>query len=302
MHNDLSDRQLSALQREVAAWQRRADLFDETALSARAEALDFLNFVDTLLRETADPSVAHVRLSVNAAHLATQLTAVNQRLFQQLRQAIQQQRLTGAALRHYCTRFIDSNLADDDGQQANYDGLDLLIDGLFALAEAPAPTVPPMAEMVHCEETPASVMLALVDQIDFGPTDRFYDLGCGLGQVVMLVHLLTGVPACGVEIEPAFVAFAREQAATLGLRDLHFITGDLQVVDLQEGTVFFLFTPVRGQRLQRLLARLRAVAVAHPIRVCTFGPCTPIVGQEHWLRARTATPLHPYKLAIFDSL
>ena len=294
---------LTDIQTELASWQRRSDLFDETNLLMRAAALDFLDFVCTTLPASHAPSGAFADLYAESQRLADKLAGVNRALFQQLRTAIQQQTLSGDALRIYCNRFSGSpQFVGGDGLQSYYDGLDVLIDGLFALTEAPAPTVPPMAEMVHCQETPASVILDLVDQIDFGPTDRFYDLGCGLGQVVMLVNLLSGVPACGIEIEPAFVAFARQQASALGLKNVHFVNADVQVADYQNGTIFFLFTPFRGQMMQRVLTHLHHLATMRSIRVCTFGPCTPIIAQERWLHARGQSPLQEYKLAIFDSL
>ncbi len=294
---------LDNLRAELSAWQRQSDLYDETSLAARAAALDFLDFVRTVVAQSHAPSAALAELVADAAQLANALTAVNQALFQEVRTAIRQQRLTGAAFHSYCNHFMGHPVrAIDDGLQSNYDGLDVLIDGLFALAEAPAPTHPLIAEMVHCEETPARVIFDLVDQIAFGPMDRFYDLGCGLGQVVMLVNLLRGVPAYGIEIEPAFVTFARQQATALALETVYFINADVQVADYQEGTVFFLFTPFRGQMMQQVLARLQTIAGVHPICVCTFGPCTPIMAQERWLQTRHPTPLHEYKLAIFDSL
>lgn len=294
---------LDNLRAELSAWQRRPELYDETSLAARTAALDFLDFIGTVVAQSHAPSAALAELVADAAQLANALTAVNRVLFQEVRTAIQQQRLTGAALRSYCNRFMGyPDRAIDDGLQSSYDGLDVLIDGLFALAEAPAPTHPLIAEMVHCEETPARVIFDLVDQITFGPTDRFYDLGCGLGQVVMLVNLLRGVPAVGIEIEPAFVAFAQQQATALALETVCFINADVQVADYQDGTVFFLFTPFRGQMMQQVLTRLQTVAAMHPIRVGTFGPCTPIIAQERWLQARQPAPLHEYKLAIFDTL
>jgi SAM-dependent methyltransferase len=292
---------LDNIRAEFTAWRRRPDLYGETNLVVRAAALDFLDFVCTVVPQSLEPTAEHAALVADAHRLAEELTGINQALFEQLRCAIQTQTLTGAALRAYGNRFISPNIPGEEGPYTNYDGLDMLIDGLFALPAAPAPTLSLTAEMVHCEETPARVILDLVDQVALGPADRFYDLGCGLGQVVLLVHLLTGVPAYGVEIEPAFVRFARQQATELGLPNVHFINADAQVADYSAGTVFFLFTPFRGQLLQRVLARLQVLATRQPIRVCTFGPCTPVVAAEPWLQASPDRAPHPNKLGIFAS-
>ena len=243
----------------------------------------------------------------DAARLAERLTAVNEALFERARRLVVDERLRGATLRAYFARFeptlSSGNAPTGEGAvHTSYGALDLLADGLFALNRAPAPTVALAPEMVPCEETPVLAILDLVDQLDFGPDDRFYDLGCGLGQVVMLVHLLSGVAACGIEIEPRFVGFARQQVRALGLDGVSFMHGDVQEAALDDGTVFFLFTPFRGDLLRRVLARLHAVAQDHPIRVCTFGPCTPIVADEPWLKQRTDEIPHEYKLTVFETM
>ncbi|MEZ4616402.1 MAG: class I SAM-dependent methyltransferase [Caldilineaceae bacterium] len=104
------------------------------------------------------------------------------------------------------------------------------------------------------------------------PADCFYDLGSGLGQVVMLVQLLTGMAARGVEYDPAFVDFARRQAAILDLPAVRFVNADARIADYSDGTIFFLFTPFRGAMLRTVMTRLRDIAHDHPIRVGTFGP------------------------------
>lgn len=155
---------------------------------------------------------------------------------------------------------------------------------------------------MHCEETPARVLLDLIDHTPLTATDVFYDLGSGLGQVVMVVHLLTGVKAKGVEMEPTFCAFAQEQARDLGLTGVEFINIDARAADYSDGTLFFMFTPFRGQLLQDVLDRLQQVAQHHPIRLCTFGPCTPRVADQPWLRPLTPDARHEYKLIIFESI
>lgn len=295
--------ELNDIKAEFEAWRNQPELRREMNLLARAKALDFLHFVRSIVPEMIDPPDLKARFVVEVAQLVAALTAIDQRLFAHVRDAIGAGQLRGAALRAYLMQFAaaDPVSGENMGIHTSYGAVDLLVDGIFALQSAPAPSLTPTAEMVHCEETPALAILDLVDQLDVGPADRFYDLGCGLGQVTMLVHLLTGVTARGVEIEPSFVAFARQQAGALKLPAVHFLNGDAQTAPYDDGTIFFLFTPFRGAMLRRVLARLQTIARDHPIRVCTFGPCTPIVAVESWLRPRRNEIPHEFKLAIFDS-
>lgn len=233
---------MQELQAELAHYRNDSTLLAEADLQRHAEALDFLTFLQDGLRMEPRLTPAMQTLQQQAVHLQSQLDAINAHLFAQVRTAIQSGTLTGGALRHYLAQFTDYTPQNSDRVYMSYDGLDLLVDGLFDLKRAPAATLAQAVEMVYCE-TPARVLLDLIDHTPLTATDVFYDLGSGLGQVVMLVHLLTGVKAKGVEVEPAFCAFAQEQAHTLGLTNVAFINTDARTADYNDGTIFFMFTP-----------------------------------------------------------
>ena len=292
---------LKELQGELAALQNNSALYVPEKLHARAEALDFLRFLQEVIHMERKATLLATQLRQEAEEFQRRLVVIDKQLYQTTRKAIQQKQLVGDALRAYCDRFTDYRPSMADRVYTSYDGLDVLFDGIFQLNQAPAPTLTPEAEMVHCEETPARALLDLIDHVGLQPGDIFYDLGSGLGQVVMALHLLTGIRAKGVEIEPAFCAFARRQADALNLPGATFINADARLADYSDGTVFFLFTPFRGQLLQRVLARLQQVACHHPIRICTFGSCTPHVAEQPWLQPHTMDARHEYKLVIFSS-
>lgn len=289
------------LQVEVNRWQQRSDLMAEQQLLARAAALDFLRFAEEMIQMQGPLTPEAQQVRAAAASFAATLTTVNQALFTRIRSGMQAGTLRDAALRTYLNQFTSYGTAVCDGVYTSYDGLDVLLDGLFALPEAPAPIRTLDAEMVHCEETPARAILDLIDHVGWQPQDIFYDLGSGLGQVVMLVHLLTGIEARGVEVEPAFVAFAAAQAHALNLAPVTFLNIDARAADYRDGTIFFLFTPFRGEILRTVLSRLQLVAQTHLIRVCTFGFCTPRVAEQPWLHPLYGDPQHEYRLVIFES-
>ena len=160
-------------------------------------------------------------------------------------------------------------------------------------------TQAPEPEMVHLEPTPARVVLEMVDRLHLQLEDVFYDLGSGLGQVAILVHLLSGIRTIGVEVEPAYYEVACDRAWVLGLSDVCFVNEDARTADYMRGSVFYLFTPFKGQMLQAVLDRLHQEARARPIRVCSYGPCTPHVAQQPWLRSVGPGADHEFKLAVF---
>jgi hypothetical protein len=140
-----------------------------------------------------------------------------------------------------------------------------------------------------------------VDRAGFTKTDVFYDLGSGLGQVPILVHLLSGVTAKGVEFEPAYVQYSERIAADLHIPGLTFMNDDVRAADLSDGTVFFLYTPFTGRMLEEVLEKLRKVAERNPIRVFTYGPCTLEVSRARWLLPLNPEEPDPFRLKGFSS-
>ena len=100
--------------------------------------------------------------------------------------------------------------------------------------------------------------------------DVFVDVGSGAGRAAFLVHLETGAGCIGLEIQPALVRAAQARADWLRLSRLRFLEGDAAdlVRFITTGTVFFLYCPFGGERLQRFLDGLEDVARARRIRVC----------------------------------
>lgn len=70
-----------------------------------------------------------------------------------------------------------------------------------------------------------------------GPGMRVLDVGCGAGDVALLVAQRVG-PAgrvTGVDRDPLAVALARERARQLGVSHVNFVEGDLRTVPLDAG-------------------------------------------------------------------
>ena len=119
---------------------------------------------------------------------------------------------------------------------------------------------------------PCSVdaLLRLTENAPVHASDLFVDIGSGMGRAAALVHLLTGATAVGVEVQPALVSAARDLAGRLHLSGVSFVEGDAAdlAAPLTAGSVFLLYCPFSGHRLQTLLAALEPLARTRPIRVC----------------------------------
>jgi hypothetical protein len=140
--------------------------------------------------------------------------------------------------------------------------------------------------MVYYQKTPARFILELVRKAEFKPQDVFFDLGSGLGQVAILVNLLSAVISKGVEFEPAFCNYARTCAADLNLNQVDFLNEDARYTDYSLGTHFFMYTPFEGKILQDTMQNLKGEAKKRKLKIFTFGSCTPVLAQLDWLEKR----------------
>jgi ubiquinone/menaquinone biosynthesis C-methylase UbiE len=183
-----------------------------------------------------------------------------------------------------------------------FDALDALLHGLLRAEQAPATIQRDDAEMILYEPTPARAILDMIDQLALRTGDVFYDLGAGLGHVVILLHLLTGVRARGVEIEAAYCAHAQRCIQELGLSRVQVVNHDARHLDYTDGTVFFMYTPFTGTMLDTVLTTLSRVAQHHTITLCTYGACTFEMDRQAWLQQRHPETKHAYTLSVFDSV
>jgi len=198
------------------------------------------------------------------------LEALNERFTVRLRGRIRAGRYTPAGLRRAFGRLAGTR---------GYDALDQLVAGLLDVGPVGDEQVARGPEMVFYQPTPARVVLAFVERAGLGPQEACCDLGSGLGLVAILVALLSGARAYGVELEPAYVDYARESAAALGL-EVGFTVGDAREAALGEAGAYFLYTPFRGSVLAAVLERLRGRARV----VGTYGPCSAEVARlAPWL-------------------
>ncbi len=297
---------MNRIRSDLEAIEKNPALYEEKNFASRVEAIDHIEFkvidrIEGLLR-TSRPSAELVLLKQAAEGVKRQLEAIDVALFQRLRADIRMGGCTGATFRG----LIDDYLGTDSGgsqpqDEIGYDSLDVFINGLLLIQALPQETKPREPEMVYYQQTPARIIFELVEKAHLTEEDVFYDLGSGLGHVPILVNLLSGATAKGIEFEPAYCDYARVCAADLNLSRVEFINADARTADYAHGTVFFMYTPFEGHMLQGALARLREESQGRKIRLFTYGPCTPHVSQQSWL---TRADLHgddPYKLGIFSS-
>jgi len=266
--------------------KRDDSLSDPDRFQERSKALDRLDGYDLdSQRPEVDLGENGGALHVRATALRTELEAINSRLYEGIRDAIRRGDGRDALLRWAPASKNNAVLrrheSIHDGD--TYDDLDDLVSGILQFAPPDSATIELSPEMVAYQPTPARHILELIRHSEIADHDVFFDLGSGLGHVPLLVAICTKSGVVGIDIELAYVECARRCARQLNLANATFVTQDARDADLSEGTIFYLYTPFRGAILRAVLDRLRGEANKREIRVCTFGPCTPIVAAESWL-------------------
>jgi hypothetical protein len=294
------------LQSYIESIEKNASLKEAKKLEQRLEIIDFIEFHVLYLIEdlmvNAIQSITLISLKDRAEKIKAELEEINRRLFERLRTQIQLATDKRKEFKALVDHYIDYDIYDCvNHREIAYDHLDILINGLCHFLTMPEQTKDLEPEMVYYQKTPVRIVLELVEKSQYQKGDFFVDLGSGLGQVAILVNLLTGIPCKGIEYEPSFCDFANICAKGLSLSNVTFVETDARKADYSEGTIFFMFTPFRGEIMEKVLKLLKIQSLFRKIKIITYGPCTSQVALQDWLHF--AIPKHNdmYQLGIFTS-
>jgi len=265
-------------------------LLEPNRLRQRLEALDrldaYLPYPESL------PPALHLR----AQTIAANLEAVNLALYDSIRHEIQRGTQPEAFLQ--CIhRQAESEEAAGPANNMGYDYLDELLAGVLQFEEPTTALIQTEPEIVPYQPTPARHIFDLLAAADLTASDVLVDLGSGLGHVPLLASICTPAHSIGIELELAYVDRARQCAHSLNLSRATFLQQDARTADLSFGTVFYLHTPFTGSILRRVLDLLMLEAAKHPIRICTYGPCTSLIADEPWLQSNA--PPQTNRIALF---
>lgn len=279
-------------------------LFEPTRFSERVNALEtievqILDRIENIMYvqgHQTDLALLYRR----AAQHWQRLTDVNDALSQNLRNELLADEEPAAAFRRQIGTYVGRETPVRDA--VGYDDLDVFINGLFGIDTEPEETRALRPGMIGYQATPARFILDLVERIPLDSDDVFIDFGSGLGRVAIMVGLLTEAQVRGIEYDPGHCAYAQQRAQRLPVPRVNFVNADAREANLADGTVFFMYTPFRGELLQAVLNRLRSEARRRPLTIATYGPCTLDVAREDWLALSGSREPDDRELAIFKRL
>ena len=287
------------LRRLLLEIEGQTSLKEPSHLRERIEVLDRL---EAYLFPFSVPPIAlsetEATIYDRARAIQTDLEAINSEIYACLRREIRQGRGRASLLRWFpCLAGVNASLEVD---HEGYDYLDEVIIGVLQFEEPETATAQFTAEMIPYQPTPARHIFDLLERTALREEDVLVDIGSGLGHVPLMTSICTSARSVGVELEPAYVACARSAAESLNLKRVAFIQQDARAADFGMGTVFYLYAPFIGTILGAVLDLLRNEAQARTIRICTFGPCTPVIAAENWLEAVGEARLD--RISIFRSI
>ena len=284
--------------------ERNQTLYAAENFIERMKAIDVLEFqvLDDIgqVNDSRLSEAEKLRLRQRAEALKQKLAGANERLYEHLLLSIRSN--DRSAVKQCFRRAAQQISSRAEADSLGFDEFDMLVNGLLEVAFVPTEPEVREADVVDYQPTPARIILKLVDELHATSEDIFYDLGSGLGHVPILVNLLTGIKAKGVELEGTYFRYSTECLEKLGLPDVEFINADARHLDYDEGTIFYMYTPFRGEMLRQVLRKLEAQSERRQIRVCTYGPCTLQVGGQDWLQPIFQTGQQEGSLGIFGSL
>ena len=100
--------------------------------------------------------------------------------------------------------------------------------------------------------------------------DLVVDLGCGGGRLVLYGALCTPARFLGVELIEPRCAAAQRAAARLSLTRVEIVQGNALDLELEPGTIFYLFRPFSSETEATVLGRLHDLAHRRAITVAAY--------------------------------
>jgi tetrahydromethanopterin S-methyltransferase subunit G len=296
---------ISDIQFDIDETEAETAIYEFANFNMRANAIDFIEFhiidrIESLIQQTG-VSNELFNLKIRANRIKEKLENINTEMFRQLEEQIKISRDKGFIFRKMINEFFSSSFVDaDHSDLIGYDNLDIFINRLLSTNTIPEPKRGPEPEMVFYQKTPARIIFELSKKIN--RDDIFFDIGCGVGQVVILVNLISSAKAIGIEFEPAYCKYANEVASRFDLVNVQFINDHAKNIDYSKGSVFFLYTPFYGTMLQEVLSSLQKHSFDKTIRIFTYGPCSIEIAEQTWLECINGKADNIYKLYEFKSL
>ncbi len=297
----------SEIQSHIETIEGDTTLNEETNFESRTDVIDFIDFhiidrIEGLQQKGQLKNKLHI-LKHRAEKVKCELEKIDINLFKRLREDIRANNYINSPFEKVIRKYLGSYFMNPfQPDSIGYDNLDVFINRLLTDQVVPDATKESEPEMVFYQKTPARIIFQMVKLAALRPDDVFFDLGSGLGQVVILMNLISGCTSKGIEYDPGYCNYAKACVSQLDLLNVEFINADVRKGDYSEGTIFFMYSPFEGSMLQDVLDILQKESWKRMIRIFTYGPCSFHVSRESWLYCANGKGDNLLELYEFRSL
>lgn len=115
------------------------------------------------------------------------------------------------------------------------------------------------------DPTPEDAVQFILDQLDLGPDDVLYDLGCGDARILIAAVERFGCRGVGIEIDPKVAKLARSRIRLAGCQRIRIVLGDARnySYDQADAVVMYLFPNLMAELLPKIDCPV--VSYLHPI-------------------------------------
>jgi predicted RNA methylase len=112
-------------------------------------------------------------------------------------------------------------------------------------------------------------IFVILERLQIGVSDVFYDLGCGKGRVLCAAQVLGPQKIVGVEINQELAKIARGNLKKLrGLKNpFEIINRSAVDCDYQDATVFYLYNPFGRNPLEQVLINIKKSLAINPRKI-----------------------------------
>jgi SAM-dependent methyltransferase len=141
-----------------------------------------------------------------------------------------------------------------------------------------------------------------IEALDLIESDRFLDVGCGVGLIPILASLLTPARTSGVDFNSELITCGRSLIERNKIENVQLFCGDARDFDYSGTNRLYCFAPFFGKVLGAVLLRLEQHSRSEPIRIAGLSErWNAELRRQKWLQPRKDKALLNLGIEIFDS-
>ena len=133
------------------------------------------------------------------------------------------------------------------------------------------------------------IIKRVLNTLNLTENDVFYDLGSGLGRMIISAAIITPAVCKGIEFIPERIEQAIKAKQRLALDNLHLICGNVLDQDFSDGTAFYMWEPFSNDTQMKVIKELEKISKNKQITIAAKGCTRYFFGmfeKQSWLKIK----------------